>query len=200
VTSLIIDLPASYRVDPIAHYAAGRNRLAAATAGCTIELKRQLVQKLENDHREALERESDRAARAAYLIPLPSSNVITLPPWPFINRDGPYHRCPTIKEIQYFVGRRFDVLVSEMKSARRTASVVRPRQIAMYLSKILTPRSLPEIGRHFGGRDHTTVLHAVRKIGAARLHNAQLDAELRQLESALRGESVPKFAPGRAAG
>jgi chromosomal replication initiator protein len=49
-------------------------------------------------------------------------------------------------------------------SSRRTANVVRPRQIAMYLAKVLTLRSLPEIGRRFGGRDHTTVLHAVRKI------------------------------------
>ena len=53
---------------------------------------------------------------------------------------------------------------AEILSARRTANVVRPRQIAMYLAKILTLRSLPEIGRRFGGRDHTTVLHAVRKI------------------------------------
>jgi chromosomal replication initiator protein len=51
-----------------------------------------------------------------------------------------------------------------MLSSRRTANVVRPRQIAMYLAKTLTLRSLPEIGRRFGGRDHTTVLHAVRKI------------------------------------
>ena len=50
------------------------------------------------------------------------------------------------------------------RESRRTANVVRPRQIAMYLSKVLTLRSLPEIGRRFGGRDHTTVLHAVRKI------------------------------------
>jgi chromosomal replication initiator protein len=49
-------------------------------------------------------------------------------------------------------------------SSRRTANVVRPRQVAMYLAKSLTLRSLPEIGRRFGGRDHTTVLHAVRKI------------------------------------
>ena len=55
---------------------------------------------------------------------------------------------------------------ADLLSSRRTANVVRPRQIAMYLAKMLTPRSLPEIGRRFGGRDHTTVLHAVRKIEA----------------------------------
>jgi chromosomal replication initiator protein len=53
---------------------------------------------------------------------------------------------------------------ADLLSSRRTANVVRPRQVAMYLAKILTLRSLPEIGRRFGGRDHTTVLHAVRKI------------------------------------
>ena len=53
---------------------------------------------------------------------------------------------------------------ADLLSSRRTRTIVRPRQIAMYLAKILTPRSLPEIGRRFGGRDHTTVLHAVRKI------------------------------------
>jgi chromosomal replication initiator protein len=62
------------------------------------------------------------------------------------------------------VATRYNVSRSDILSERRTAAVVRPRQIAMYLSKVLTLRSLPEIGRRFGGRDHTTVLHAVRKI------------------------------------
>ena len=69
-----------------------------------------------------------------------------------------------IEDIQRVVARQYDVSRSDMLSARRTANVVRPRQIAMYLAKTLTLRSLPEIGRKFGGRDHTTVLHAVRKI------------------------------------
>jgi len=69
-----------------------------------------------------------------------------------------------IKAIQRTVARDFNVSRSDMLSSRRTANVVRPRQIAMYLAKTLTLRSLPEIGRRFGGRDHTTVLHAVRKI------------------------------------
>jgi chromosomal replication initiator protein len=69
-----------------------------------------------------------------------------------------------IEEIQRMVARHFNVSRADMLSARRTANVVRPRQIAMYLAKTLTLRSLPEIGRRFGGRDHTTVLHAVRKI------------------------------------
>ncbi|GEO98736.1 chromosomal replication initiator protein DnaA [Methylobacterium haplocladii] len=69
-----------------------------------------------------------------------------------------------IEDIQKLVASRYNVSRSDILSERRTAAVVKPRQIAMYLSKVLTLRSLPEIGRRFGGRDHTTVLHAVRKI------------------------------------
>ncbi len=69
-----------------------------------------------------------------------------------------------IEEIQRVVARRYNVSRGDLLSSRRTANVVRPRQIAMYLAKTMTLRSLPEIGRRFGGRDHTTVLHAVRKI------------------------------------
>jgi chromosomal replication initiator protein len=71
-----------------------------------------------------------------------------------------------IEDIQRVVARHYNVSRADILSARRTATVVRPRQIAMYLAKVLTLRSLPEIGRRFGGRDHTTVLHAVRKIDA----------------------------------
>jgi len=69
-----------------------------------------------------------------------------------------------IEDIQRIVARQYNVSRSDLLSSRRTANVVRPRQVAMYLAKTLTLRSLPEIGRRFGGRDHTTVLHAVRKI------------------------------------
>lgn len=70
----------------------------------------------------------------------------------------------TIDEIQKKVAEHYSVRVADMHSARRARAVARPRQVAMYLAKQLTPRSLPEIGRKFGGRDHTTVIHAVRKI------------------------------------
>lgn len=69
-----------------------------------------------------------------------------------------------IEDIQKVVAVHFNVSKADLLSSRRTRTIVRPRQIAMYLSKTLTPRSLPEIGRRFGGRDHTTVLHAVRKV------------------------------------
>lgn len=73
-------------------------------------------------------------------------------------------RRVTIEEIQKQVANHFNIRVSDMHSARRARSVARPRQVAMYLAKQLTARSLPEIGRKFGGRDHTTVMHAVRKV------------------------------------
>jgi chromosomal replication initiator protein len=73
-------------------------------------------------------------------------------------------RRVTIEEIQKRVAVHYNVRVADMHSARRARAVARPRQVAMYLSKQLTTRSLPEIGRKFGGRDHTTVMHAVRKI------------------------------------
>ena len=69
-----------------------------------------------------------------------------------------------IEDIQRVVARHYNVSKTELLSNRRTRTIVKPRQVAMYLSKVMTPRSLPEIGRRFGGRDHTTVLHAVRKI------------------------------------
>lgn len=73
-------------------------------------------------------------------------------------------RRVTIDEIQRKVAEHYNIKLSDMHSARRARQVARPRQVAMYLSKQLTARSLPEIGRKFGGRDHTTVMHAVRKI------------------------------------
>ena len=73
-----------------------------------------------------------------------------------------------------------------MYSKRRPASIAIPRQIAMYLSKELTQKSLPEIGYAFGGRDHTTVLHAVKKIQSSRQSNATLNHNLHILEQQLR--------------
>ncbi|GAA0567012.1 chromosomal replication initiator protein DnaA [Caenispirillum bisanense] len=75
-----------------------------------------------------------------------------------------YDRRVTIEEIQKKVAEHFQIRISDMHSARRARAVTRPRQVAMYLAKQLTSRSLPEIGRKFGGRDHTTVMHAVKKV------------------------------------
>ncbi|MXO86400.1 chromosomal replication initiator protein DnaA [Altererythrobacter aurantiacus] len=87
----------------------------------------------------------------------------------------------TIDEIQRTVCQFFRIDRSEMSSKRRARAVVRPRQIAMYLSKVLTPRSYPEIGRKFGGRDHSTVIHAVRLIEDLRTRDADMDGDVRSL-------------------
>ncbi len=93
----------------------------------------------------------------------------------------------TIDEIQRTVCQFYHVDRTEMGSKRRARAVVRPRQVAMYLAKVLTPRSYPEIGRKFGGRDHSTVIHAVRLIEDLRTRDADMDGDvrslLRQLES-----------------
>lgn len=90
-----------------------------------------------------------------------------------------------IEDIQKLVASHFNVSRADILSSRRTATVVRPRQIAMYLSKLLTPRSLPEIGRRFGGRDHTTVLHAVRKIQGLVTADGALSEEIELLKRML---------------
>jgi chromosomal replication initiator protein len=90
-----------------------------------------------------------------------------------------------IEDIQRVVARRYNVSRSDLLSSRRTANVVRPRQVAMYLAKTMTLRSLPEIGRRFGGRDHTTVLHAVRKIEHLVSNDATLADEIESLKREL---------------
>src|SRR5689334_25100841 len=90
-----------------------------------------------------------------------------------------------IEDIQRVVARQYNVSRAGLLSSRRTANVVRPRQVAMYLAKTLTLRSLPEIGRRFGGRDHTTVLHAVRKIEGLVGNDAMLADEIEVLKRQL---------------
>ena len=90
-----------------------------------------------------------------------------------------------IEDIQKLVASHYSVTRADILSSRRTATVVKPRQVAMYLSKALTLRSLPEIGRRFGGRDHTTVLHAVRKIEGLTSSDTALREELELLKRML---------------
>jgi chromosomal replication initiator protein len=90
-----------------------------------------------------------------------------------------------IEDIQRVVARQYNVSRADLLSSRRTANVVRPRQVAMYLAKVLTLRSLPEIGRRFGGRDHTTVLHAVRKIENLAGSDSALAEEIESLKRQL---------------
>lgn len=97
-----------------------------------------------------------------------------------IYRSGEPKRV-RIEDIQRVVAKHYNVSKSELLSNRRTRTIVKPRQVAMYLSKAMTPRSLPEIGRRFGGRDHTTVLHAVRKIEDLSSNDNTLAQELELL-------------------
>ena len=97
------------------------------------------------------------------------------------------NRQISVENIQKTVADFFNIKVADMYSKRRPANIARPRQIAMYLAKELTQKSLPEIGELFGGRDHTTVLHAVRKITADRGKNPECNHELHVLEQTLKG-------------
>lgn len=98
-----------------------------------------------------------------------------------------HSRRLTIDEIQRRVADHYHLKLTDLMSPRRAREVARPRQVAMYLSKMLTPRSLPEIGRRFGGRDHTTVMHAVKRIEALRATDHELDRDIAQLRRTLDG-------------
>jgi chromosomal replication initiator protein len=93
----------------------------------------------------------------------------------------------TVDEIQKATAEYYSLRQADLLSERRTRAVARPRQVAMWLCKQLTTRSLPDIGRRFGGRDHTTVLHAVRRIEELRSMDAPLSADVEALVRKLRG-------------
>lgn len=99
-------------------------------------------------------------------------------------KDVPVFRL-TVRKVMEAVCREYGLSIVEICSARRTALLVRPRQVAMYLAKTLTIKSMPEIGRCFGGRDHTTVLHAVRKVGGLLPIDPELAVSVAHLEAQL---------------
>ena len=101
-------------------------------------------------------------------------------------RGGPERRI-TVDEIQKTVADHFNLKQADLLSERRTRSVARPRQMAMYLCKQHTTRSYPDIGRRFGGRDHTTVLHGVRKIEELMAQDDQIARDVEALTRKLRG-------------
>ena len=113
-----------------------------------------------------------------------SVGVRLTPAAPSDGEDPLEHYLEVVAGVITFVlaGRYF-----EMRSKRRARAVARPRQVAMYLAKKMTPRSLPEIGRIFGGRDHSTVIHAVRTIEALRETSPDMDADVRALQRLLEG-------------
>jgi chromosomal replication initiator protein len=97
------------------------------------------------------------------------------------------NRQISVENIQKTVADFYKIKVADMYSKKRPASIAHPRQVAMYLAKEMTKKSLPEIGELFGGRDHTTVLHAVRKVAADRTKNTELNQQLHVLEQTLKG-------------
>ncbi|MDM8008854.1 MAG: chromosomal replication initiator protein DnaA [Phycisphaerae bacterium] len=100
------------------------------------------------------------------------------------------NRRVTISDILQTVTERFDVRLSDLQGKRRHRSLAFPRQVCMYLARELTPLSLEEIGGHFGGRDHTTVLHAIRTISEQRSIDKELEANIRQITDLLRKQSA----------
>ena len=109
----------------------------------------------------------------------------------------------TIEEIKKKVAEHYGLKVQDLESPNRSRSIVRPRQIAMYLGRLLTPRSYPEIGRRFGNRDHTTVMHAVETIQRLTGIDPSFAEEVEQLRLSIRnwpieGGSMPQR-PGQGA-
>jgi len=97
----------------------------------------------------------------------------------------------TVASIQAKVCAHYGIPMSSMASSNRERRFARPRQVAMYLARELTPQSYPQIGRLFGGRDHATVMHGVRMIASLRQHDSEIDAQIRSIQAKL----SPAFLP-----
>ena len=104
--------------------------------------------------------------------------ILTATPCP-VEHEQPLAR------IKRTVAQHYRIPLIEMESARRSRTVARPRQVAMYLAKQLTPKSLPDIGRHFGGRDHTTVIHAVKVVERLKVQDHNFKDEIETLKAEL---------------
>ncbi|MGC8532163.1 MAG: chromosomal replication initiator protein DnaA [Acidiphilium sp.] len=156
----------------------------AARAGADVPVKVQefLAQKITSNVRE-LEGALNRLVAHAHLFNRP----VTIETAHEVLHDvlRAYDRKVTIEEIQKQVADHFNIRVAEMASARRARTIVRPRQIAMFLAKQLTTRSLPEIGRKFGNRDHTTVMHAVKQVTALCEKDANMAEDVELLRRSL---------------
>lgn len=116
-------------------------------------------------------------------LDLPSDMGVVSIPAPIPHRP----KRVTVAEIKCVVADYYKIPLIEMTSARRSRGVARPRQMAMYLARNLTPKSLPDIGARFGGRDHTTVIHAIRTIERLREVDAEIDRDIEALTEELAG-------------
>lgn len=159
----------------------------ARQAGCPVPEKvlEFLAYKISNNVRE-LEGALNRIVAHAQLVGRTISLEMTQEVLADILRAS--DRRITIDEIQKRVAEHYNIRLADMHSARRARIVARPRQVAMYLAKQLTPRSLPEIGRKFGGRDHTTVIHAVRKVEELTAQDQSLRDDVELLRRMLQGQ------------
>lgn len=160
--------------------------LQAKAAGAGVEIPPRVIEflahKITSNVRE-LEGALNRLIAHAHLFGRP----VTLESAQEVLRDilRAHDRRVTIEEIQRKVAEHYNIRLTDMSSARRSRQVARPRQVAMYLAKLLTPRSLPEIGRRFGGRDHTTVMHAVRQIERLIVEDPQIADDVAALRRKL---------------
>lgn len=131
---------------------------------------------------------------------------IAFPSWvgELVHGDEPtrpitiYRSYPRLEDIVKIVARYYEISTMDIYSSRRTAKIVLPRQIAAYLAKTLTPRSLPEIGRRLGGRDHTTILHAVRKIDRLLPRSPLIASDLESLKAKISDHMAKYNGPGSA--
>jgi len=132
----------------------------------------------------------DRLARIEGRVyrPVPAAPVAVTPePEPVVAPREPWFRivgleAPTIRDVQEIVGEFYGFSIVDLRSVRRDFPLARVRQIAMYLAKTVTEKTLPEIGRRFGGRDHTTAMHAVRRIKSLMLVDRELSDEVEELK------------------
>jgi hypothetical protein len=142
-------------------------------------------------HRERMERMAPKApAQVHEALPEPLPLVLALPPEEPVETPPsavpvPWIGRVDIKRITEAVSDHFGITRRDLYSRRRTKEIVLPRQIAMYLAKTVTLKSLPEVGRRIGGRDHTTVLHAVRKIEAAVLTDPEMAARIDAIKESM---------------
>lgn len=136
-------------------------------AGIAEEAERLRAQRIERD------------AGALGRLSTPALEVVTK------TNDDCRPSWPSVRKVQLVVCSFFEISLVDLVSHRRTAAVVRPRQIAMYLARMITPLSLPQIAGRFGGRDHTTAIHAVRKIDALIKRDAVMNEEVLMLQRLL---------------
>lgn len=147
--------------------------------------KAKLLEEIYQLRAEAYESQERKAALDAEIDEL----IVRLNRYHDAFNDIQLQREPNLQTIKEVVAKAYKVSVLDILSRRRTARVVMPRQIAMYVCKIKTCKSLPEIGRAFGGKDHTTVLHAIRKIENMRRRDIEFDIEISSLLRALTPET-----------